>query len=170
MFERLLVAMAFAVSVSPVVASADDLDLNQLDKLEGFINLYHDDAAGRVYLEVPALDEPFIYQASLARGVGSNDIGLDRGQLGSTKVVRFIQSGPKVLLVEDNLAYRADSDNIDERDAIAESFARSVIWGFEDLDPDAATIIVDATPFFVRDAHGVTGGAAVAAGRRLQRG
>ena len=156
MFERLLVAMAFAISVSPFVASADDLDLNQLDKLEGFINLYHDEAAGRVYLEVPALDEPFIYQASLARGVGSNDIGLDRGQLGSTRVVRFVQSGPKVLLVEDNLAYRADSDNVDERNAIAESFARSVIWGFEDLDPDAATIIVDATPFFVRDAHGVT--------------
>ena len=153
MLDRLLVAVVFTVAVSPVVA--DDLDLGELDKLDGFINLYHDDAEGRVYLEVPALDEPFIYQASLARGVGSNDLGLDRGQLGSTKVVRFVQSGPKVLLVEDNLAYRADSDNADERNAIAESFARSVIWGFEDLEPDPGTIIVDATPFFVRDAHGV---------------
>ena len=57
------------------------------------------------------LDQPFIYQSSLARGVGSNDLGLDRGQLGDTRVVRFVRSGPKVLLVEDNLAYRARSDN-----------------------------------------------------------
>ncbi len=155
MLDRLFAAIVFVVTVTPTVAIADDLDLNQLDKLGGFINLYYDGNDGRVYMEVPALDEPFIYQASLARGVGSNDLGLDRGQLGSTKVVRFVHSGAKVLLVEDNLAYRATSDNPDERDAIAESFARSVIWGFEDLDPDAATIIVDATPFFVRDAHGV---------------
>ncbi|MEL7186875.1 MAG: zinc-dependent metalloprotease, partial [Pseudomonadota bacterium] len=91
----------------------------------------------------------------LARGIGSNDIGLDRGQLGSTKVVRFRQIGPKVMLVEDNLAYRANSDNADERNAIAESFASSVIWGFEDLDTAADSTVVDATDFFVRDAHGI---------------
>ena len=81
--------------------------------------------------------------------------GLDRGQLGATKVVRFLRSGPKILLVEDNLQYRASSDNADERRAIAESFARSVLWGFTDIDDDDDSTIVDATAFFVRDAHGV---------------
>jgi hypothetical protein len=106
-------------------------------------------------VRVEELDEPFIYQASLPRGVGSNDLGLDRGQLGSTKIVRFVRSGPKVMLVEDNLQYRARSDNEDERQAIAESFARSVIWGFTDIDGDDASTIIDATAFFVRDAHGL---------------
>ena len=63
-------------------------------------------------------------------GIGSNDIGLDRGQLGATKVVEFQRSGPKILLVEDNLDYRAVSDDVDEQNAVDESFARSVVWGF----------------------------------------
>ena len=108
-------------------------------------------------VRVDELDAPFLYQSSLARGIGSNDIGLDRGQLGGTKVVRFLRSGPKILLVEDNLRYRATSDNADERQAITESFAQSVIWGFTDIDPDHDSTIIDATAFFVRDAHGVAG-------------
>ena len=69
--------------------------------------------------------------------------------------MRFLKSGPKVLLIEDNLGFRADSDNEDERRAIDESFARSVIWGFADLDTDGERTIVDATAFFLRDAHGI---------------
>ncbi|MCP5090813.1 MAG: DUF5117 domain-containing protein, partial [Gammaproteobacteria bacterium] len=72
------------------------------------------------------------------------------------RVVRFIRSGPKVLLLEDNLQYRANSDNEDERRAIAESFARSVIWGFDDIDPSDDSTIIDASSFFLRDAHGVS--------------
>ena len=106
-------------------------------------------------MRVDEFDAPFLYQVSLPRGIGSNDIGLDRGQLGGTKVVRFLRSGPKILLVEDNLRYRASSDDAHERQAVAESFAQSVIWGFTDLDPAADSTIIDATAFVVRDAHGV---------------
>jgi hypothetical protein len=106
-------------------------------------------------VRVEKFDTPFIYQTSMPRGVGSNDLGLDRGQLGDTKIVRFLRSGPKVLLVEDNLRYRADSENEEERRAVDESFARSVIWGFVDIDDDDESTIIDATAFFVRDAHGV---------------
>ena len=154
MHVRYLAALLFTVVAMPQ-AVAGDVDLEALEKLEGFFDLYWDDADGRIYLDVDRIDQPFIYQASLARGVGSNDIGLDRGQLGATRVVRFVRSGPKVLLVEDNLAYRADSNNEDERKAIAESFAASVIWGFEDLDSSDVSTIVDATEFLLRDAHGV---------------
>ncbi len=114
------------------------------------------DGDGRLLMRIEQFDEPFIYQTSLPRGVGSNDIGLDRGQLGATKLVRFIRSGPKVLLIEDNLQFRATTDNPDEQRAVAESFARSVIWGFTDIDASAA-VVVDATPFFLSDSHGVAG-------------
>ena len=135
--------------------AADSLDLDGFEHLDGFVDQYWDSDSGRILLDVGELNQPLIYQSSLARGLGSNDLGLDRGQLGDTKIVRFVRSGPKVLMVEDNLQYRAVSDNEDERQAIEESFARSVIWGFEDLDPSDERTIVDATSFIVRDAHGV---------------
>ena len=156
MFCRGFLAL-IAIGCVASVQAADRLDLDAYERIEGFIDLYWDGDSGRILLDVDAIDQPFIYQSSLARGIGSNDLGLDRGQLGDTKVVRFIRSGPKLLLVEDNLAYRASSDSADERQAIEESFARSVIWGFEDLDPSEDKTIVDATSFIVRDAHGISG-------------
>ncbi len=131
------------------------LALDQYRLFDGFIDTWWDEGAGRMLVRVDEFDAPFLYQSSLPRGIGSNDLGIDRGQLGATRVVRFLRSGPKVLLVEDNLQYRASSDNDDERVAVEQSFARSVIWGFTDIDPDPASTIVDATAFFVRDAHGV---------------
>jgi hypothetical protein len=92
----------------------------------------------------------------LARGVGSNDLGLDRGQLGDTRVARFQRVGPRVLLVQDNLAYRADSDDEDERAAVQQSFAFSVLGGFDIVaEAGDGRVMVDATDFFLRDAHGV---------------
>jgi len=153
MLKRVFAAMSIVVLCANVAAATDSLNLEAFERLNGFVDLYWDEDTGRVLIDVENLDQPFIYQSSLSRGIGSNDLGLDRGQLGSTKVVRFIRSGPKILLVEENLAYRAVSDNDDERQAIDESFARSVIWGFEDIEPSDAKIIIDATSFFVRDAH-----------------
>ena len=131
------------------------LDLDAYQAYEGFVDTWWDEENGRMLVRVEEFDTPFIYQTSLPRGVGSNDIGLDRGQLGTTKIVRFLRSGPKILLVEDNLQFRGGSENAEERRAIDESFARSVIWGFVDIDDDDDSTIVDATAFFVRDAHGV---------------
>ena len=137
------------------VAQNAPLDLDKYQSFEGFVDTWWDEETGRMLVRVEEFDTPFIYQTSLPRGVGSNDIGLDRGQLGTTKIVRFLRSGPKILLVEDNLQYRADSENARERQAIDESFARSVIWGFVAIDDDDDSAIIDATAFFVRDAHGV---------------
>jgi len=121
--------------------------------LDGFVDLHWDASTGRLSFAIDALDTPFIYQSSLARGVGSNDLGLDRGQLGATRLVRFRRAGNRVLLEQDNLHYRALSDDANESRAVAESFARSVIWGFEIADERDGTLIVDGTEFFLRDAH-----------------
>ena len=143
----LLFAGAWAAAAAPA--------LDDYESFEGFVDIWWDAESGRLLLRVDEFDTPLLYQSSLPRGLGSNDIGLDRGQLGATKVVRFLRSGPKVLLVEDNLQYRAQSDNAEEQRAIEESFARSVIWGFTDIDPADDSTIVDATEFIVRDVHGV---------------
>ncbi len=150
-----LIVLCLLLAAGGQAAEPDSLELGKYESFEGFVDTWWDETTGRMLVRVDELDTPFLYQSSLPRGIGSNDIGLDRGQLGNTKVVRFLRSGPKVLLVEDNLRYRANSDNADERRAINESFARSVIWGFTDIDDDDESTIIDATAFFVRDAHGV---------------
>ncbi|HEX8188065.1 MAG TPA: zinc-dependent metalloprotease [Pyrinomonadaceae bacterium] len=128
-----------------------------LQKLDGYFPLYWDAETGRLLLEISRFDSEFLYQVSLPTGVGSNPLGLDRGQLGDTRVVHFERVGPKVLLVEPPQRYRALTPNADERRAVEESFARSVIWGFTVEAAEGGRVLVDATPFFLRDAHGVTG-------------
>ena len=128
---------------------------NGLERLDGFVDLYREAATGRLLIGIDSFDTPFLYQSSLARGVGSNDLGLDRGRLGPSHVVRFVKNGPRILLMADNLEYRATSDNVREAKAVAESFARSVLWGFEIVEERDGEVLVDGTEFFLRDAVGV---------------
>jgi hypothetical protein len=122
-------------------------------KLSGYFNLYWDADQGKLWLEIDKWNSDFLYQTSLPAGVGSNDIGLDRGQLGRTRIVRFERSGPKVLLVQENLDFRAVTDDADERRAVRESFAESAIWGFTVAAEENDHVLVDATDFFLRDVH-----------------
>ena len=124
--------------------------------MPGFFDLYWDENRGRMIIGIDNFDEQFIYQSSMARGVGSNDLGLDRGQLGATKVVGFQRSGPKILLIEDNLDYRAGSDDEHELAAVDESFARAVIWGFEVAGEANGSVYIDATDFLLRDSHRIS--------------
>jgi hypothetical protein len=127
-------------------------------QMPGFFN-YEIGTDGKLELQISSsqLNEEFLYVNSLSAGIGSNDIGLDRGQLGSTRVVKFIKAGNKILLVEPNLDYRAISDNQKERAAVEEAFAQSVIWGFTLKDPSSAPYKVDMSTFLMRDAHNVSG-------------
>jgi len=156
-FAMAVMAMLAACgqSESGNAPESGSLSLAQYEPFEGFLDLYWDADGGRLLIKVEELDAPLLYQSSMARGVGSNDLGLDRGQLAAGRVVRFLRSGPKILLVEDNLSYRAVSDDADERQAVAESFGRSVIWGFEVADEANGALLLDATAFFTRDAVGL---------------
>src|SRR6266852_1689953 len=124
-------------------------------KLAGYFNLYWDAKQGKLLLEVDKWGSEFLYQSGLPAGIGSNDIGLDRGQLGATRIVRFERSGPKVLLIQENLEYRAVSNDADERRAVRDSFAESALWGFTVAAEEKDHALVDATDFFLRDAHGI---------------
>lgn len=125
--------------------------------LPGFFPLYWDDKGGKMWLEIPRLDTDFLYVDSLPAGLGSNDIGLDRGQLGRERVVRFTRSGPRVLLVQINLGFRAEQGTALEKRAVADSFAQSVLGGFDVAAEENGRVLVDATAFFLRDAHDVAG-------------
>jgi len=126
-----------------------------LDKREGYFNFYWDEKAGKVWLEIDKLDTEFLYVNSLAAGVGSNDIGLDRGQLGNTRIVEFRRVGPKVLLVQPNYRYRANSDNQDEVNAVKQAFAESVLFGFKVEAESDGKILIDLSSMLINDAHGV---------------
>src|SRR5215475_2595412 len=126
-----------------------------MQKLPGYFNLYWDAKQGKLWLEIDKWGTEFLYQSGLPAGIGSNDIGLDRGQLGATRIVRFDRSGPKVLLMQENLEYRAVSNDPDERRAVRDSFAESALWGFTVAAEEKDRALVDATDFFLRDAHGV---------------
>lgn len=125
-------------------------------KQDGFFPLYWSEKSGKLWLEVGRWNTEFLYVNSLPAGLGSNDIGLDRGQLGESRIVRFERRGPKVLLVQPNYDFRALSNDAEERKAVRDSFAESVLWGFAVEAEEGGRVLVDATAFFLRDAHGVT--------------
>ncbi len=127
----------------------------QWTRMDGFVPLYWDELSGRLYLEISRFDQELLYQTSLPAGLGSNPVGLDRGQLGSTAVVTFQRVGPKVLLTQANYRFRALSEDPAERQAVADSFARSVLWAFKVEAAEDGRVVVDATDFLLRDAHGV---------------
>ncbi len=111
----------------------------------------------KLWLQIDKWNTPFLYYESLPNGVGSNDVGLDRGQPGKTNVVHFERSGPRILLVAENERYRAITDDLEQQTAVQQAFAQSVLWGFEAAaeDEDGKSVLVDATPFFLSDAHEV---------------
>lgn len=150
----LLFVTALASAQAPIPRIEDKTKGWQ--KQPGYIPFYWDERGGKLWLEISRLNQEFLYVNSLPTGLGSNDIGLDRGQLGRTRIVRFDRIGPKLLLVQPNYSFRALSDNPDERRAVRESFAESVLWGFTIEGEQDGRVLVDATSFFLRDAHGVT--------------
>lgn len=124
-------------------------------KLDGFLPLYWDQNTGKMWLEIGRMNQEMLYVTALSAGVGSNDLGLDRGRMNEPKVVQFERSGPRVLLVESNYGFRASSGDAAEKRAETDSFARSVLWGFEIVAEEGPRVLVDATAFLLRDAAGV---------------
>ena len=123
---------------------------------EGFMNFSYNNDSGKIILEINKLDSEFMYINSLSRGVGNNDLGLDRGQLGDSRVVYFTKRGNKILLIQPNLRYVSNSSNYLENKAVKEAFARSVLFGFDIIKKKKDSYIIDITSFLIRDAHGVS--------------
>jgi hypothetical protein len=150
----LLAASAF--SHAQTLPTIEDTVANA-QLMEGYFNLYWDASSGKMYWEIDELEVEFLYQVSMASGLGSNPVGIDRGQLRGTYVLSPKRIGPRILLMQPNYRYRASSDNELERQAVEDSFAPSVLWGFDIVAESDDRALVDATDFFLRDARNVTG-------------
>ena len=121
----------------------------------GFYNFYYDKSSDKLYLEIDKLNQPFILQTSMPQGLGSNDIGLDRGQLGDTRLVQFERYGNKVLLNQVNTYYQAKSDNKAEANSVKEAFAKSVIQGFTVKAEQNDRVLIDYSAYLLSDVHGI---------------
>ncbi len=147
--------------LSPLFLAAQKLPsieekTKDLKKYEGFMNFYWDENASKIFLEVDKLDSEFLYVTSLPAGLGSNDIGLDRGLLGGERIVKFSKTGRKILLIQPNYNFRAITNDAAERRAVEQSFAQSTIWGFTVEAETGNRSLVDATDFLLRDAMRVS--------------
>lgn len=152
--KKHIVFLLFLVNVNSLISQV--LEDKKLINYEGYFNFKYDTKSDKIYLDVTRLNEEFLYVNSLATGVGSNDIGLDRGQLGSERVVKFIKAGNKLLLIQPNLNYRAITENDLEKKSIEQAFAKSVLFGFKIEQESNGIYTIDLTPFLMLDAHGVT--------------
>src|SRR5262245_33261212 len=131
-----------------------DEKTNGLKKIDGFFPLYWDEAAGRLWLEIPKLDTEVLYSTGLGTGLGSNDIGLDRGMLTGSRIVKFERAGPRVLMVQPNYQYRANTTSAAEARTVRDAFARSVLWGFPIAGATGDRLLVDFTESRVRHGTG----------------
>lgn len=143
----------------PAAATGNPIEtkVSGMKNFPGYFPFYYDSKEDKVFLVIDKFNQEILYINSLTAGVGSNDIGLDRGQLGGVRIVKFDRRGSKVLMIEPNYSYRAITDNKDEKRAVEEAFAQSVLWGFSIVAEHNGNVLVEATDFLLRDAHGVAG-------------
>ncbi|MCB1610519.1 MAG: DUF5117 domain-containing protein, partial [Xanthomonadales bacterium] len=163
----LLLLIWTAPSAQSSDAAADPLQGSTLEA--GFVDVYRDTEGGRVLIGVHELDQPFLLVTSLPGGLGSNDVGLDRGQGGKQYIARFRKVGPRLLLLADNARHVARSDNADERTAATDAFAPAVLWAGTIVKDSGGSrsrrrganagssgaVIVDISGFLASDRHGI---------------
>src|SRR5258706_8373331 len=151
----LLLTSAFAQQATPPAGHVPSIatKTSSMQKMPGYLPLYWEDKTGKLWLEIDKFDVEFLYVDSMPAGMGSNDLGFDRGQLGGSRIVRFERSGPKVLLIQPNYRYRSIADGAAERRGADQSFEQSALWGFDVQAEEGGRVLVDATQFYLRDAH-----------------
>jgi hypothetical protein len=168
MIRSLLACLLLVLSISGIaqkkksepqpeqpILSAFQKKVAAMKKYPGFFDFYYDEKQDKVYLTIDKFDTEFLFSEGLTAGVGSNDIGLDRNQLGRERIVKFERRGSKILLTELNYWFRAVSNNEAERKAVETSFAQSVLFGFTVAEEENGKVLVDATDFFLQDIHNV---------------
>ena len=147
--------LAFSITSFPSLAVQDPVSgvIESSQQHQGFLNLFYESKSGDVYMEVNTLNKPFLLVTSLPHGIGSNDIGLDRGQLGQTRMVQFERYGPYLVLKQLNTDFRANTSNKAEKRAVKEAFAESVLWrGKIETGPKQ---VVKLNELVFNDLHGI---------------
>ena len=158
--SKLITAMAFAVFATFTQSAAAQTSISDatrgMERQDGFFPIYWDDGGGRLLMEISRLEEEFLYLNSLTTGIGANGLGLDRGQIGNDGIGRFTRVGPKVFFVLENTSFRArNTENQDLVRSVEESFPTSTLGAFDILAETGNRVLIDITPFVIRDGTGV---------------
>jgi len=119
--------------------------------IDGFFPLYHESEHDRLWMEVSHFDTEVLHMSGLAAGLGSNDIGLDRGSGSGSRIVTFERHGRKLMMVQPNYGFRVESENPAEERAVRDAFARSVLFSFEVEAESGGRVLVDLTDFVLSD-------------------
>lgn len=127
------------------------LQVSHSQKYEGFFNFEFEESTGKLLFKIDKLNQDFLMVNAYGTGIGSNDLGMDRGKLGDIKVVRFEKHGDKILLIQSNLNFRAVSNNALEIRAVEEAFAKSVIFGFKIEKSENGIFTIDLAPLLYDD-------------------
>jgi hypothetical protein len=151
MKKLILLFLLFSLTASAQIAEK----VKSMKAHKGYFDFYYDESNDKIFLEVKKLNQEFLYTYSLAQGVGNNDLGLDRGQLGNEQVVFFEKQGNKIFLVQPNTQYRANTSNALEKLSVQQAFAKSVLYGFKIESSENGAYLIDLTDFLMQDAHGV---------------
>ncbi|TNE72962.1 DUF5117 domain-containing protein [bacterium] len=151
----LTLLLALFISQSSIWAQTIQEKTKGITPKKGFFTIYPDEKSGKLFLQIDEFEKEFLYANFLVTGIGSNDLELDRGQIGDNRVVYFKRIGNKVLLIQPNLGYRAISDNPAEAKSVSEAFAQSVLGGFSIEAETKGSVLIDLTGFIVQDVHGV---------------
>ncbi len=160
--RRLLFFVAVWILLSTALSSASNPEsiptihdrIAGMKAADGLFPTAWDAKSGKFFLQIRKFDQDFLLVVSLPYGLGSNDIGLDRGRLGEERIVHFTRVGPRVLLVAPNLQYRSSSPNPMENLAVKQSFAESVLAGFKVEAEEDGAVLIDATDFLLQDSFG----------------
>jgi hypothetical protein len=123
----------------------------------GLLPVRYDAATGKVFLTIPRIGTEMLYLNTLATGFGSPAVGLDRGQLGTSAVVRFERNGARVQMIRTNTDFIAHTADEALRRSARESFTESVLASFAVQSTGAGGTVVDATDFFLSDMYDVIG-------------
>ncbi|HMP28745.1 MAG TPA: DUF5117 domain-containing protein, partial [Saprospiraceae bacterium] len=124
---------------------------------DNYFNFSIDQKTGKVNLLIDKLNEEFLMVTYLSHGLGSNDVGLDRGKIMSKRIVKFAKYGDKIMLVEPNYDFVAISNNAKEKKSVEEAFATSIIYGFKiDSTLNNKTYKIDITPMLMEDLNDVS--------------
>jgi hypothetical protein len=140
-----------AASTTPRTIASQTAGMQRHD---GFIPFYYDERTGKLLLEVQHLDQDFLYLPTLASGLGSDALGLDRGTTGNEQVVHFERFGPRVLLESRNTRFRGTADSL-QAYAVEQSFATSTLAAMPIVAEEGGKLLVDATDFALEDAMNV---------------
>jgi hypothetical protein len=158
--RHIIVTALIAILIVPDTAVAQETIsryTRDFEKRDGYFPLYWDDTEDRLLLEIPRVDEEFLYLTSLATGFGSNRLGLDRGMISGESIAKFERHGKTVMLVLTNPRFRADNtDNAELVQSVEESFPTSTVAAFEVLaEEEEGQVLVDVSQYFLADHVGV---------------